>query len=186
MDASSSNLARKLSSRNTSTSDLYQILALFFVFQGVVLTAVAQASALTCHNWPLVFSLSAISFLAAFGSSVQKLREIAESHEQYLLERAVYSSLYKKIDLLKEFGSDLDLQAHQPELRDAYIKKETTGSGSLAGWGTNLTNFCRVWVLSYAGAVLFLLCAFSGVILAAVRLIVCDPGRVICAPDPAP
>lgn len=176
LNASSKNLVRKLSSRNSSTSDLYQILALFFVFEGVVITAIAQATALRCHNWYLVLLLSAIAFIATLCACIHKLKEIAEAHKLYLEEKAVCSSLFNSIEKLKEKGSDFELQTEQPTLRLTYTDREDQSRGSVSSkvW---LIQFIKTWVWSYSGAVLVILIAFSGVTLTAIRLIVCDLHR---------
>lgn len=173
LEASERNLGRKLSNCSSSKSDLYQIFGLFFVFQGVIVTAVAQASKLTCPNWGLIFSLSLIVSLATIGACVQKLTELAEFKEQHLLERSLYLALYKSIENLKEQGPDFDLVNDQPELRGGYTRDEITGRGSLASGYSSLERFFSVWVFSYAGGVLFLLCAFSVITLVSVPKILC-------------
>lgn len=177
LNASNKNLVRKLSSRNSSSSDLYQILGLFFVFEGVVITALAQASALKCHNWYLVVLLSAIAFFATLCASIHKLKEIVEAGKLYLEEKAICSSLSSSIAELKERGRDFDLRMHQPTLRTTYTDREDQSRGSLTSCKELLIDFIKTWVWSYSGAVIFILIVFSGVTLAAIRLIVCDPHR---------
>lgn len=58
---------RKRSLSLNVKNEIYQLIGFFSVFQGVVLTTVAQASQLTCHNWWGPFSLS---LLASFTTLV--------------------------------------------------------------------------------------------------------------------
>jgi hypothetical protein len=45
-------------------NEIYNLIGFFSVFQGVVLTTVSQASALTCHNWWGPFALSLLCSIA--------------------------------------------------------------------------------------------------------------------------
>jgi hypothetical protein len=55
---------QSLSVRN----EIYQLIGFYSVFQGVLLTAVAQSNLLHCNNWWSVFTLSALaSFVTVFG-----------------------------------------------------------------------------------------------------------------------
>ena len=55
---------QSLSVRN----EIYQLVGFYSVFQGVLLTAVAQSNLLHCNNWWSVFTLSALaSFVTVFG-----------------------------------------------------------------------------------------------------------------------
>ncbi|KAI5073880.1 hypothetical protein GOP47_0011893 [Adiantum capillus-veneris] len=176
-ESSERHLVRKQANCSSARSDLYQILGLFFVFQGVVLTAVAQANQLRCHNWILPFFLCLLTSLAAFGACLQKLKEISELTEQHRLERAHYVSLRRSIENLKQEGVSFDVRKGQPELKGPYTEAESSGRGSIDNVCSSFSHFCSVWILSYAGAVLLLLCVFSALTLFSVHQILCNPGK---------
>ncbi|MCO5608344.1 hypothetical protein L7F22_062552 [Adiantum nelumboides] len=176
-ETSERHLIRKQSNCSSARSDLYQILGLFFVFQGVILTAVAQANMLKCHNWILPFFLCLIASVAAFGACLQKLKELSEFTEQHRLERAHYVALHRSMEKLKQEGVSFDLRHGQPELKGPYTEAESSGKGSVDNLWSSFSHFCSVWILSYAGAVLFILCLFSGLTLYSVPQILCNPGE---------
>lgn len=171
--ASSNNLARQLRSLNSSKSELYQILGFFFVFEGVIISAVLQSSSIRCRNVWLILALSAIVSVATFFACIQKLKQIAKAQRNYWTEKAVCSALFNSIEHLKERGVEFDLEAGQPVLSGIDL-------GPISdGFLPRVHRFCKTWLLSYAGAVFFLLLAFSGIILAATVVIVCDPRCVL-------
>jgi hypothetical protein len=59
-------------------SDVYQLLGIFSVFQGVLLTAVAQSSLLHCNNWWSPIALSLMASVVTISGVVQKLKRILE------------------------------------------------------------------------------------------------------------
>jgi hypothetical protein len=70
-------IAKKIERKETRTfvvkNELYQLTGFYIVFQGVVLTAVAQASALTCRQWWSPFTLSLIASIVAIVGVYQRL-----------------------------------------------------------------------------------------------------------------
>eukprot|EP00250_Pteridium_aquilinum_P027063 c34121_g1_i1 orf=1-618(-) len=146
-EASERNLGRKQANCSSVRSDLYQILGLFFVFQGVILTAIAQANYLRCHNWRLPFFLCLITSISAFAACLQKLKELVEFTEQFRLEKAHYISLHKSIERLKEEGMHFDVQNGQPELAGPYTEKEFRGKGNVDYLYKSFFRFCSVWII---------------------------------------
>ena len=59
---------QSLSVRN----EIYQLIGFYSVFQGVLLTAVAQSNLLHCNNWWSAFTLSALASLVTVGGVIQK------------------------------------------------------------------------------------------------------------------
>lgn len=53
-------------------NEIYQLLGFYSVFQGVLLTAVAQSSLLHCNNWWTAFSLSALASCVTIGGFIHK------------------------------------------------------------------------------------------------------------------
>jgi len=70
-------IAKKIERKETRTfvvkNELYQLVGFYIVFQGVVLTAVAQAGALTCEQWWSPFTLSLIASIVTIVGVYQKL-----------------------------------------------------------------------------------------------------------------
>lgn len=59
-------------------NEIYQLVGFFSVFQGVLLTAVAQSNLLTCHNWWTAFFLSLLASLVTICGVIQKFKFIIE------------------------------------------------------------------------------------------------------------
>jgi len=61
---SKSRIDRKEALSERVKSEIYNLVGFFSAFQGLVLTAVSQASALSCHNWWGPFALSLLCSIA--------------------------------------------------------------------------------------------------------------------------
>lgn len=61
---SKSRIDRKESLSLSVKNEIYNLIGFFSAFQGLVLTTVSQASALTCHNWWAPFALSLLCSIA--------------------------------------------------------------------------------------------------------------------------
>jgi hypothetical protein len=59
-------------------NEVYQLIGFFSVFQGVVLTAVAQASQLHCHTCWIPISLSILASVVTIAGVIQKLDQIKD------------------------------------------------------------------------------------------------------------
>ena len=64
----------KEAQRDAIRNEIYQVIGFYIVFQGVIFTAVAQASSLRCHNWWTSFMLSLLTSLVTIGAVLQKLQ----------------------------------------------------------------------------------------------------------------
>ena len=67
-------MKQSLSVRN----EIYQLIGFYSVFQGVLLTAVAQSNLLHCNNWWSVFTLSALASVVTVFGVKQKFDTILE------------------------------------------------------------------------------------------------------------
>ena len=67
--------------RNLETKSL-QVLNLYFVFQGVILTSVSNSSSLRCHNWWIPFSLSLLAATLNLYALVDNVSKILKSKEE--------------------------------------------------------------------------------------------------------
>lgn len=65
----------KEAQRDAIRNEIYQVIGFYIVFQGVIFTAVAQASVLRCHNWWTSFLLSLLTSLVTIGAVLQKLSD---------------------------------------------------------------------------------------------------------------
>ncbi len=84
-------IARKIERKETRTfvvkNEIYQLLTFYVVFQGVVLTAVAQASTLKCRHWWAPFTLSLIASVMTFVGVYQKLETFRQVKDDFENER---------------------------------------------------------------------------------------------------
>jgi hypothetical protein len=91
MENQSAAIARKIERKETRTfvvkNEIYQLLTFYVVFQGVVLTAVAQASALKCRHWWAPFTLSLIASAMTFVGVYQKLETFRQVKDDFENER---------------------------------------------------------------------------------------------------
>ncbi len=82
MEKQAAAVAKKIGRKETRTfvvkNEIYQLLTFYVVFQGVVLTAVAQASALKCRHWWAPFTLSLLASAMTFVGVYQKLQTFRE------------------------------------------------------------------------------------------------------------
>ncbi len=74
-------------------NEIYQVLGFYIVFQGVVLTAVAQASALKCSQWWSPFTLSLIASIVTIVGVYQKLQVLHDVEENLREERYSFQVL---------------------------------------------------------------------------------------------
>jgi len=95
MENQAAAIARKIERKETRTfvvkNEIYQLLTFFVVFQGVVLTAVAQASTLKCRHWWAPFTLSLIASAMTFVGVYQKLETFRQVKDDFENERFNFS-----------------------------------------------------------------------------------------------
>ncbi|XP_024359523.1 uncharacterized protein [Physcomitrium patens] len=65
----------KESRRDAVRNEIYQVIGFYVVFQGVIFTAVAQASMLRCQNWWTSFLLSLLTSLVTAAVVIQKVTD---------------------------------------------------------------------------------------------------------------
>jgi len=76
-------------------NEIYQLIGFYSVFQGVLLTAVAQSNLLHCNNWWSVFTLSALaSFVTVYGV-LQKFDTLLRLEDVIGAERISLKVLYR-------------------------------------------------------------------------------------------
>ncbi|CAM6027681.1 unnamed protein product [Sphagnum balticum] len=92
-------------------NEVYQLLGFYLVFQGVVLTAVAQASVLTCEEWWSPFILSSMTSIVAIVGVYQKLQSLHDVEDNLREERISYQVLSRNIQLFKRKGRSFDFVA---------------------------------------------------------------------------
>ncbi|CAK9220531.1 unnamed protein product [Sphagnum troendelagicum] len=86
-------------------NEIYQVLGFYIVFQGVVLTAVAQASALTCRQWWSPFTLSLIASIVTIVGVYQKLQVLHDVEQNLREERNSFQVIARNIQLFKKKGT---------------------------------------------------------------------------------
>jgi hypothetical protein len=91
MENQAAAIARKIERKETRTfvvkNEIYQLLTFYVVFQGVVLTAVAQASTLKCRHWWAPFTLSLIASVLTVVGVYQKLETFRQVKNDFENER---------------------------------------------------------------------------------------------------
>lgn len=101
---------------NRNMNDVYQLVSLYSVFAGVVLTAVATSSRLECqHLWsPMGLCLFAYSMLIIV--AVRKLQTIATLNKIMELEDFFHKVIWRCIQEMKRIGYDgFDYTQHVPK-----------------------------------------------------------------------
>lgn len=88
-------------------NEVYQLLGFYLVFQGVVLTAVAQASVLTCEEWWSPFILSSMTSIVAIVGVYQKLQSLHDVEENLREEKNFILGADQKHPTLQEKGKEL-------------------------------------------------------------------------------
>ncbi|CAM6050996.1 unnamed protein product, partial [Sphagnum compactum] len=163
-------IAKKIERKETRTfvvnNELYQLAGFYIVFQGVVLTAVAQASALGCGQWWSPFTLSLIASIVTIVGVYQKLDAFRDVKDNLKEEKYSFQVLTRNIQLLKQKGKKFDFATdYKPGVRRASLKQPFTLKSTLV-------KLCSVVFSS--NFVLFLsLLGFSVVILISCKKILC-------------
>ncbi|CAM6006902.1 unnamed protein product [Sphagnum balticum] len=164
MENQSAAIARKIERKETRTfvvkNEIYQLLTFYVVFQGVVLTAVAQASALKCRHWWAPFTLSLIASAMTFVGVYQKLETFRQVKDDFENERFNSSALIRDIQLFKMKGKTF-----------SFVNDVTYGTRQ-AKRRKGFRRLCEL-VFSLNFIVFVSLLGFSVVILVACKVILC-------------
>jgi hypothetical protein len=157
-------IARKIERKETRTfvvkNEIYQLLTFYVVFQGVVLTAVAQASTLKCRHWWAPFTLSLIASVMTFVGVYQKLETFRQVKDDFENERFNSSASARDIQLFKRKGKTF-----------SFVSDVTYGTRR----ATRRKGFWRLCELVFSlNFIVFVsLLGFSAVILVACKVILC-------------
>jgi hypothetical protein len=149
-EASSLRIEKKSTRSINAKNELYQLIGFYSVFQGVVLTAVAQGSLIQCQQSWGPASLSLLASVATIVSVYIKLKNYSEHKKALEEETADSKALQSRIFLLKKVGKNFTF----PATRD----KRTTSKGLEP---------------LYIVAVIVALILFSGITLASCFAILC-------------
>lgn len=164
MENQAAAIARKIERKETRTfvvkNEIYQLLTFFVVFQGVVLTAVAQASTLKCRHWWAPFTLSLIASAMTFVGVYQKLETFRQVKDDFENERFNFSALTKDIQKFKMNGKTFS------------FKNDVTYGTRRATRRKGFWRLCEL-VFSLNFIVFVSLLGFSAVILVACKVILC-------------
>ncbi|XP_002966134.2 uncharacterized protein LOC9652708 [Selaginella moellendorffii] len=111
-------IERKEQRLQSAKNEIYQLLGIYFVFQGVILTALAQANDLS-EKWRWIpFVLSTLASMATILALVYKLRDCSELERQIKGEKLMSKALFQASDDLKSMGSAFD---HKDVQRQPHI-----------------------------------------------------------------
>eukprot|EP01018_Ginkgo_biloba_P016546 Gb_35602 [translate_table: standard] len=143
-------------------NEIYQLLGLYFVFQGVVLTALFQAAAQpnrkTCSCWWSPFVLTVIALGATIGAVLHQFHLQSEIQTQLGEEKEDCRVLFRSIQSLRSKGIRFDLNKPPPNTRLPKVARSF---------------HCWEYWWSYRGAVALILIAFSTITLVSCRVLLC-------------
>lgn len=155
----SARIDRKRKQSADFQNEVYQLLGFYSVFQGVLLTAVAQSNLLHCNNtWTATLLSSLASFVTIIGV-ILKLRSIKELENTIASEESTRRALVTWQLSLKEEGPNFNFNT---------VKAKNRKVAS------------ALWLNGSFLAVVFTLILFSIAFVVSIRQILCNPGR---APD---
>ncbi|GLJ06831.1 hypothetical protein SUGI_0049580 [Cryptomeria japonica] len=158
-------IEQKETRRRNIQNEIYQLLGLYFVFLGVVLTAIFQAGAQpshkTCKCWWSPFFLTAIALVVTLGGVHKKFHLQSEIQNQVEEEKENSKALFQSIQRLRAEGTRFDLNAERPSTKS---HQEPPLILRAADWG--------YW-WGYRGLVTLLLIAFSAIVLVSCRSVLC-------------
>lgn len=163
-------LSRRIDQKDTRhmsiQNEIYQLLALYFVVQGVVLSALFQSlqqpNNNTCDSWWSPFSFSALAFLVTLAALHHKFRVQLLIEEELLQEKEDCKILFNCIEKLRAEGAFFDLQRRPISTQDS---TSTTLAKGL---------WCWSYWRGYRGVVTLILCAFSVIILFSCWFVLCS------------
>lgn len=141
-------------------SKVYDLVGFYLVFQGVILTAVAQGSFLRCHNWWLPFSLSAIAAVAITLAMLHMLLKLSRCKLELEINRLEAEKLQHKIFTKRRPPRSMRIE-QQPALDRA---------AHFDNWESKLRRSI------YPTIVMLTLLTFTTFILIACRRVLCSPG----------
>jgi hypothetical protein len=149
-----------------------QLINLYFVFQGVILTSISSASPVKCHNWWIPFCLSLtgallnlVSVHGTISNFLKYSEELDKSYEdlQVMMDREMTGAAGNAVVPVNSSShqeNDAQLTSSQSLIEDATRPKPDTYKQR------------KRYVLCYAGMVL--LSGFSCIILYGCRTLLCD------------
>ncbi|CAM6051959.1 unnamed protein product [Sphagnum compactum] len=158
----------KTTRTNSAKNDLYQWIGFFSVFQGVVLTAVAQSSTLGCQQSWAPASLSLIASLVTIVSVHFKLKSYRALEDNLADETRHSKILHEQIVELKTQGTSFDfawfLGRAKKQEADKQKKEKQRRRKDRYYWAWDL-------------AVILALVLFSTIILLCCILVLCGPDK---------
>lgn len=166
---SKSRIDRKEALSENVKSEIYHLVGFFSAFQGLVLTTVSQASALTCHNWWGPFALSLLCSIATLLGVCHKFYNLFEWKRAAEKETQHAKVLKTQIHLLKKYGNRFNFAEHAPDVNDQEEKEKRKKRKSFL----NFVVSSRYFILALLVILTMLL--FSSIILISTVRILCYP-----------
>ncbi|KAG0607979.1 hypothetical protein M758_8G068600 [Ceratodon purpureus] len=155
-----SRIDRKRKQSSDFQNEVYQLLGFYSVFQGVLLTAVAQSNLLHCNNTWTATLLSALASFVCIIGVVLKLRKIRELEHTIANEELTRRALVSWQLRLWESGEKFDF-------KDAVAPKDQKGEQT--SW----------WLNASFLAIAVVLILFSVAFVVSIRQILCNPGHTL-------
>lgn len=160
-----SRIDRKRKQSSDFQNEVYQQIGFYSVFQGVLLTAVAQSSLLHCNNtWTAALLSSLASFVTIIGV-ILKLRSIKELENTIASEESTRRDLVAWQLSLREEGQNFNFDTVKAKDQKEASKKKQRDKRSAQ------------WLKASFVAVVIVLILFSVAFVVSIRQILCNPGR---------
>ncbi|XP_024365586.1 uncharacterized protein [Physcomitrium patens] len=138
-------------------NEVYQLIGFYSVFQGVLLTAVAQSNMLHCNHWYFPFILSALASISALVGICLKFRTVRKLEKTIDSEKQSRQIFVNRIQKLRWLGQDFK------------FSRDAQDGGKVNSRRNTILNISIV-------AVMLLMVGFSGTFLGAIHRILCNPG----------
>lgn len=162
-------IENKESSRSNTQNEIYQLFALYFVFQGVVLSALFQAaggssnsSNSLCKLWWLPFSLSLVTSIATITATFHKLFKHGKLQHAVEQEKKFAKAIFNLIEDIRLHGRAYDIDE---------LPQNSRSSTSEASFFDCIFHKS---LRAYTVCVTLVLTVFSGILLAACKLVLCN------------
>lgn len=160
---------RKEKNFSAVESEIFELMGLFTLFQGVIFSAVAQTSILKCRDWWSPFCMSIIVSGATLFALVQRLRNFAYLKKE--LDKACLQAhcLYETVQDLQGRGVEFDLNRLGNEPREPPEQTQVDVN--------TLSKICFEYILTQHFAVVATVIVFSVIMLVSCRRLLCSECR---------
>ncbi|KAG0631164.1 hypothetical protein M758_1G232400 [Ceratodon purpureus] len=156
-------------------NEIYHLVGFYSAFQGLLFTAVAQATTLTCRNWPIPFVLSLLATIFVITGVIQKFGASSALWKKYTIKRSTRETLIKRIKRLRREGNNGE---DTEEFLDKVIGKV---DGVLKKKSSLKKLSDKLEEVLYPSLLVIAIILFSATISVAIWYILCNSGKPLAA-----